>query len=116
MPLVASTLMRYDPGGVEEFVAIFSVDVKDCPVDGTVMVAGLMDALGPAGETVADSLTAPAKPLRPFNVTMAVPLVPPGMVSDVGPDIPKSSGLVLTKISVAHESVSVPFVPLTRTV
>ena len=76
-------VMVYVPIGVEDGTTIVRVEVL-VPPDVTVTVLGLKVGAGPDGETDADKITLPEKPLMLPKLMVAVPDCPSGTVTEDG--------------------------------
>ncbi len=110
--LVPVTTMVKLPGVVELTVR---VDVPD-PPEISVMLPGLREAVGPDGETAADSETVPAKPLRLCSAIVDVAEEPAVKLSDVGLAAMVKSEEAVTVIPTFTEWDKDPLVPVTVTV
>ncbi len=67
------------------------------PPEDKVRLAGLREAVGPDGDTVAVRMTVPAKPLTLFSWSCEVPVVPLSKMIDVGfEDTEKSTTATVT--------------------
>jgi hypothetical protein len=75
LPLLAVTVITYDPVGVVDDVETVRVEVPVPPAE-RVTVAGLKDADGPFGETALEMLTVPVNPPRLVRLIVEVADVP----------------------------------------
>ncbi len=89
-----------------------SVDVPGVPVNSETNV-GLSEQVGPEGETEADSVTVPVKPLVPVTVTTDVPDNPDWIDREAGFATMLKS---VTITEITNEWDAEPLLPVTVTV